>query len=346
MPSEYAAVLEKIEAALDEWLPEAPAAAWRARVFTGTGEGGDEAALRALTVPCRDLVKRGGKRWRPLLMALVGSALGGDKGLDRAVQLSPLVEFPHNASLIHDDIEDDSRERRGRPAVHLLYGADLALNSGSFLYFLPLACLAQVPGSPEWRALLYAAWASHLRSLHLGQAADISWHRDFNSMPSSEAYERMCRLKTGCLARLGAVLGVLAGHPAPESREAEALAGRLGSAAETLGLGFQILDDVKNLREGVPGKQRGDDVAEGKKSLPVILFLQGARDRAAQVIRCFTAARAAGVSAPEVNELIAAMEGAGAVEEAARRGKALVANACAALAECDARLAGLAALLG
>jgi octaprenyl-diphosphate synthase len=173
-----------------------------------------------------------------------------------------------------------------------------------------------------------------MRRLHIGQAMDIAWHRSGDSLPSLSEYDLMCRLKTGCLARLAAILGVCAaaaaGAIAPG--DIDRWAEPLGDAAEKLGVGFQILDDVKNLTTGNPGKKRGDDIVEGKKSLPVLLYLHRgghdpAQDAAALTSRCFAAARAGGVDAPEVEELIAELEGSGSLEEARGRGLALIGEA-------------------
>jgi octaprenyl-diphosphate synthase len=271
-------------------------------------------------------------------MTLICESLGGGEA---ALPLSPLVEFSHNASLIHDDIEDNSEERRGRPAVHILYGTDAAINGGCFLYFLPLICIeAWAEGLPavpvpdvlaERKARIYALWGKYMRKLHLGQAMDIHWHRDFASLPGLEEYHTMCRLKTGCLARFAAVLGVNAAAAVSQggvSGEAERdLAERLGEAAESFGVGFQILDDVKNLTTGIPGKKRGDDVVEGKKSLPILLYQRRRPERRDFVTRCFAAARAGGTGAPEVEALIAELEAAGVLEEAGERGRTLIKKA-------------------
>jgi octaprenyl-diphosphate synthase len=143
---------------------------------------------------------------------------------------------------------------------------------------------------------------------------DINWHRDFNSLPGLDEYDLMCRLKTGCLARLAAVLGVLA------AGANETAAELFGEAAGQLGVGFQILDDVKNLLDGVPGKKRGDDIVEGKKSLPVLLYLHRYPEKRPFVAQCFSAARAGGTGAAEVEEIIGALTGAGILEEARERG--------------------------
>jgi octaprenyl-diphosphate synthase len=278
-------------------------------------------------------------------MTLVCESLGGG---DAALPLAPLVEFCHNASLIHDDIEDNSDERRGKPAIHLVHGTDAAINGGAFLYFLALPCIeawaSRLPANRDpCRARAYALWGEYMRRLHLGQAMDIRWHRDFLSLPKIDEYLAMCGLKTGCLARFAAALGVFAAEAAPVtpppaqdppanrrffSHAAEAL----GEAAENLGIGFQILDDVKNLRGGIAGKKRGDDVVEGKKSLPVLLFLHRYTQHREMAARCFAAAREKGTAAPEVEELIQALENAGALDEAQERGAALIAKAGKTLA--------------
>jgi len=347
MDQQYTLRLEKIEKTLDRWLPENPDPAWAGKVFPDLGQNVGGELLRILAAPGRDILSRGGKRWRPLLMTLVCEALGGG---DAALPLAPLVEFCHNASLIHDDIEDNSDERRGKPSVHLVHGVDAAINSGSFLYFLPLACIDSWPQAGDCRADVYALWAAHLRKLHLGQAIDIHWHRKFDIVPSVDEYLAMCGLKTGCLARFAAELGIFAASSLKTSHGGTAAqlsdAAHLGDAAEKLGIGFQILDDVKNLTIGVPGKKRGDDIVEGKKSLPVLLFLRRYPEKAEMARRCFTAARTNGVNAPETEELIRALADCGVIKEAEERGKALIAEARAVFEKNSALLAGLIDLIG
>jgi octaprenyl-diphosphate synthase len=341
MDQKYTRRLEHIEAILDRWLPENSAKGdeagpyWAEEVFPGLFEQShlvdkiNPQLLQALTAPSKDLLSRGGKRWRPLLMTLVCEVLGGG---DAAPPLDPPVEFCHNASLIHDDIEDNSDERRGKPAVHIIHGTDAAINSGSFLYFLPLACIDSWIANPHCKLKVYSLWAAYLRQLHLGQAMDIHWHRNFDIIPSLDEYFTMCSLKTGCLARLAAELGAAVA----EINNTESISfpiEQLGIAAEKLGVGFQILDDVKNVSTGIPGKKRGDDIVEGKKSLPVLLFLHHAASEDADpekremVFRCFKAARSGGVGVPEVEELIQILSAAGVLDEAEARAKALIAEA-------------------
>ena len=144
----------------------------------------------------------------------------------------------------------------------------------------------------------------------------------------------MCALKTGCLARFAAELGATAAE-APA-----ALAQQIGMAAEKLGVGFQILDDVKNVTIGLPGKKKGDDIVEGKKSLPVLLFLRRRPEKMGMVERCFIAARSGGVDMPEVEELIQALFDSGVLAEAEEQGKTLIAEARKIFAESSSLFSG------
>ncbi|MDR2446262.1 MAG: polyprenyl synthetase family protein [Treponema sp.] len=327
--------IDGIEAVLYDILPSSASDGWIDAVFPHLDIS--PAAARPLIEPAYDLVRRGGKRWRPLLALLVCGALDGSE--QDCLPLTPLLELSHNASLIHDDIEDHSDTRRGEPAVHIKYGEDVGINSGSFLYFLPLCCIDAWNAGAGQKNRMYGLWAEHMRRLHLGQAMDITWHREFDIIPGAGGYRAMCGLKTGSLARLAAMIGVFTAFIA-SLRLQEAGAGKtdeaadlLGAAAEKLGVGFQILDDVKNLTAGNPGKKRGDDIVEGKKSLPVILYLQadcGGASRSSKkqfVRRCFQSARENGAAAPEVEELIARLEASGAITQAQAQGEALIEDA-------------------
>ena len=332
MKHQYSSRIQKIEAVLEKLLPESPGAAWAKEIFPDLEKIPDTEMLHNLTLPLRDLLARGGKRWRPLLMTLVCETLCGGEA---ALPLSPLIEFCHNASLIHDDIEDNSDERRGKPAVHLLYGTDTAINSGCFLYFLPLSCIERwaqelIPQTLIAEEALinkvYTLWGVYLKRLHLGQSMDISWHRNFESLPDMDDYFIMCSLKTGCLARFSAVLGVYAAAAVNSKalKHEKELAQMYGEAAEKIGVGFQIIDDVKNLCTGMPGKKRGDDIVEGKKSLPILIYLHRYPEQKSFVSHCFSAARAGGTQVSEAEELIGAIDAAGILREAEEKGRELI----------------------
>lgn len=339
MTLDYTSRLQKIEAVLRQFLPPEPSDDWfNCNFFADRCEFTGSRAAReladALLLPGLDLFSRGGKRWRPLLALLVCESLGGG---DAVLPLSPLLEFCHNASLIHDDIEDNSAERRGKPAIHLLYGTDTAINSACFLYFLPLSAIDCWDAPPEAKLRLYSLWAREMRALHLGQSMDIAWHRNAETIPSIDDYHKMCALKTGVLARLAVNAGCIAARlsSGDAGGARQPLLPTLEKAAQNLGLGFQILDDVKNLSEGIPGKMRGDDIIEGKKSLPVLLYLHGASSnreaerRLRLVVRAFTACKSATPDTlpPEARELISELDAALCLEKARYEGRRLLSEA-------------------
>ena len=313
MDQEYTERLKKIETELELWLPQELDSGWTEKVFGNIGMKTSIESKKVLLNPLRELLFRGGKRWRPLLMTLVCEALGGG---DAAIPLSPVVEFSHNASLIHDDIEDESDERRGKPAIHKIYGVDTAINSGSFFYFLASCCIESC--SFKNKELIYKYWLECMRRLHLGQAMDINWHRNISYVPDIEEYFLMCRMKTGSLARLSTELGALAAGAPGEAAKL------LGDGAEMMGVGYQIFDDVKNMTTGIPGKKRGDDIVEGKKGLPVLLYMQKYPEKRERIFYTFHVAKREGTGAPEVEELMETLITAGVLTEAEEIGLSFI----------------------
>ena len=160
--------------------------------------------LSQINAPALDLIARGGKRWRPLLMMLFYQLYKSD---DDILAFTPLVELPHNGTLIIDDIEDSSDFRRGKPAVHLIYGTDLSINTGNFLYFLPHICIDSSSFKDEIKLAAYRYYNDSMTHLHIGQGLDILWHRDKDYIPSEEEYMTMCSFKTGALSQLSGRLG-------------------------------------------------------------------------------------------------------------------------------------------
>lgn len=337
MQTEYTRLLELIEGEIDRAIPAEPDAEWFGRFFGKLPSSPSPAIARALNAPSRELIGRGGKRWRPLLLALSARAFGRGDG---ALSLAPVVELAHNGSLIVDDIEDGSDLRRGGPAIHLVFGADAAVNDGNLLYFLPLALIDEFPAPPELRLRLYESYSAAMRRLHLGQTMDIQWHRSPEFLPTEEEYLSMCALKTGVLSRAAAELGVIAAGAEPGAAE------RLGLLFESMGVAFQIIDDVKNLRTGNPGKRRGDDIVEGKKSLPVLLASGKDPRIDRELPRCFAAARRGGIDAPEVEEAIGMIARTGALEAAEAKARALLSEVREGIASLVPSREGAEELLG
>ena len=315
MNIEYTRRLEKIESVLVSYLPARADGDWSNLSFSALPQAVRPAHLEPLLDPCRDLLLRGGKRWRPLLMVLACELAGGD---DRAYGLTPIVEFSHTASLIHDDIEDNANERRGKPAIHLIYGEDTAINCASWLYFHAQAIIDAWPSSDAQKLVLYRTASRELRRLHLGQAMDIRWHRNPAMIPVRAEYEAMVTLKTGTLSRMAGEIGMLA------AGKTEGEAGDFGDLSARVGVGFQVIDDVLNLTTGNPGKKRGDDVVEGKKSLPVILHLERNPGDVEVLSKAFIRARAEGIESAAVEEVIARLTNSGAIDSAREYGIQLI----------------------
>ena len=140
----------------------------------------------------------------------------------------------------------------------------------------------------------------------------------FHPHGDSSVYDAMVRNKTGTLARLAVKLGILAGGGTDSEIE------EAGKIAQDIGVAFQIIDDVKNLTTGNPGKKRGDDIVEGKKSLPVLLHLQKNPQDEKILAQYFTQAKNEGIESPAVEKAIQLLTQSGAVEQAAKKGSELV----------------------
>jgi geranylgeranyl pyrophosphate synthase len=233
----------------------------------------------ALSKPIWEFLDRGGKRWRPALFLLVNEALGGDP--ERVKEFTASLELLHEGSIMVDDIEDSSDLRRGKPCTHKVFGEDIAINAGNFMYFLAFFPLIKNRDKFSEKTLL-RAWEVILKEttrIHYGQATDIAWHRGLANADdiNEKEYLQMTAYKTGVLARLAARLAVILNEGNEELEE------KLGKFSESLGVAFQIQDDIMNL---VPtkgwGKETGDDINEGKRTLLVIRTLKTAKKEDAQ----------------------------------------------------------------
>ncbi len=194
----------------------------------------------ALLQPAREFLSRPGKGFRAALVE-ISWTLGGGRTAAPDL-LSQMVEIIHAGSLVVDDIEDDSDERRGHPTLHRLHGVPLALNTGNWMYFWPLVLLRtlNLPAAQELdlgRRIHMALWRCH----H-GQALDLQIRVTKVAQREIAAIvEASSRLKTGSLTEVAAACGAVAAGASPEKTFAIA---RFGS---DLGVGLQMLDDLGNL---------------------------------------------------------------------------------------------------
>ena len=333
MNTKLTALQNKIELSLAASLPYDYDLKWQKESFGQLPAAitQNKIFIQKLIQPNDALIKLGGKRWRPLFLMLCYDMAKkmDDKNEERALtqkaalSLTPLVEFVHTASLIHDDIEDSADLRRGKPAAHITYGLDHALNSASWLYFEAPVCLETAKLTAEQKLAFYRLYTNELRRLHLGQAMDIYWHKEKKVFPTTEEYQAMVQNKTGTLASLAAQVGFIAGG-ATEKQAAE-----YGKIAALIGVGFQIIDDVINLTKGNPGKKRGDDIVEGKKSLPVLLHIQEKPGDKKKISTLMEQAEREGINSPAVEECIALLNTSNCIQKAAEQGKKLIQTNCA-----------------
>jgi len=230
---------------------------------------------KAINEPLWEFLDRGGKRWRPVLFLLIYEALGGDP--EEALDFAIIPEIIHNGTLIADDIEDSSEMRRGKPCTYKVFGLDVAINLSQAMYFLPMMVLSEKRNKipPEKARRMYEVYVQEMINLSLGQAIDIAWHKGLIRAEdlTEDHYLQMCAYKTGTLARMAAKMAAILAGADDETIE------KIGLFAESIGIAFQIQDDILDVvgEEFAKGKGGlGMDITEGKLTLMVIHTLQKA----------------------------------------------------------------------
>ena len=257
-----------------------------------------------LLTPLLDITSRGGKRLRPVFLILLTRLFLGDE--KAAYSYAPVIEAIHTASLVHDDIEDGSVKRRGESALHIKYGIDTALNAASYLYFFALSLIEKQ--DKDRKASLYKETTESLTLLHLGQAFDIRHHSNYDLPFTYKDYTTCVALKTGELFSLAAKAALIFSGKACEKREEPALFSELGIA-------FQMFDDLQNISSGNKGKDRGDDIVEGKLSFPIVLYLEERISEKTKIISLFKRAKEEGILSSAVNECCKLLEKNGILEK-------------------------------
>ncbi len=269
-------------------------------------EGLLEQAVRAedplLDEMAHYVVNAGGKRLRPLSAILAYRAVGGgDARLGEILDISTGLELIHTATLVHDDINDGARLRRGRLSCHAKYGAARALIVGDFLFTKGF----QISGRFDQRVVDWTADAC-------GKLAEgeILQSRFLNNPELSiEEYLELVRRKTACFIGTGIQIGAYLGGADEETVSA------LGQYGTDLGIAFQIVDDVLDVvGDGEKtGKRVGIDIRDGNPTLPSILTLRaGAQGspRLLQILR--TPQRGEG----DVDAALEIIRSSGALDEA------------------------------
>lgn len=261
--------------------------------------------------------KASGKRVRPTLVLLSAAAAGAD--WRTALPAAAAVEILHNFSLIHDDIQDNSDQRRGRPTVWAKWGMPQAINAGDTLFALAHMALEGLSKTASDAAYIQAARLLPRTSLQLtqGQYLDLA----YESMPNitTEDYWPMIWGKTGALIAACVRMGALVGGAEGAALKAYMVFG------EKLGLAFQVHDDLLGIwgNPDAMGKSAHTDLLSGKKSLPVLYALQKEGE--------FARGWRAGVTAANVDALAEQLEAEGARQFTTEQAEKLTQEAIDAL---------------
>ncbi|MGY1520722.1 polyprenyl synthetase family protein [Luteimonas sp. A482] len=276
------------------------------------------------------IVSAGGKRLRPMLVALAGRATGAVDA--RHHQLAAIIEFIHTSTLLHDDVVDESDLRRGRRTANALWGNAPSVLVGDFLYSRSFQLMVELDSMAVMQLLADTtnriAEGEVLQLLHV-----------HNPDTDEAAYLGVIERKTAVLFAAGTRLGALASGADEATQQA------LYDYGMQLGYAFQIADDVLDYSGDAAalGKNLGDDLAEGKATLPLIHAMTRADDATRARLRTVIEQGDTGA----MPEVLAAIEAAGSLEYSRNRARDYAAAAEAALArlpenEAMAALRGLA----
>jgi octaprenyl-diphosphate synthase len=261
------------------------------------------------------IISGGGKRMRPLVHLLCARA-AGYRGGDH-LKLAAIIEFIHTSTLLHDDVVDESSRRRGQVTAHRLWGNAASVLVGDFLYSRSFQLMVELD-----RMRVMNILADTTNTIAEGEVLQLM--QMGNADLGVEDYYQVISDKTACLfaasARLGGVLGEMS------DSDCESLA----DYGLYLGQAFQIVDDVLDYRADGDdlGKNAGDDLAEGKVTLPLILALQSADETEQALMRSIIQAG----GSDRIADVRSIMERTGALDQAMSQAEGLAEKARMALA--------------
>ena len=248
------------------------------------------------------IIGSGGKRMRPALVLLAAGAMGYT-GRYRH-ELAAVVEFIHTATLLHDDVVDESALRRGRDTANAMFGNAASVLVGDFLYSRAFQMMVEVDDMRVMRVLSDAT-----NVIAEGEVLQLMNCHDADV--DQERYLQVIRYKTAKLFEAAAQLGAILGGATPEVEKA------LAAYGMHLGTAFQLVDDVLDYsgEEADTGKHIGDDLAEGKPTLPLIYVMEnGTPEQAACVRRAIEEG-----GRDDFAAVLAAIRASGALDHARRQ---------------------------
>ena len=218
------------------------------------------------------IISAGGKRLRPIITILAGKAVGHDD--EKLYSLAAMVEFIHTSTLLHDDVVDESELRRGRKTANNLFGNAAAVLVGDFLYTRAFQLMV---GSGSMRILEVMADATNI----IAEGEVMQLMNIGNTDITEAQYVQVIQYKTAKLFEAAAQVGAILGNAPPEHEQA------LKDYGMYVGTAFQIIDDVLDYSGETEeiGKNVGDDLAEGKPTLPLIYLMRNGSKQVADDVR-------------------------------------------------------------
>ncbi|WP_107859485.1 polyprenyl synthetase family protein [Neisseria cinerea] len=218
------------------------------------------------------IISAGGKRLRPIMTILAGRSVGYDN--EKLYSLAAMVEFIHTSTLLHDDVVDESDLRRGRKTANNLFGNAAAVLVGDFLYTRAFQLMV---GSGSMRILEVMADATNI----IAEGEVMQLMNIGNTDITEEEYIQVIQYKTAKLFEAAAQVGSILGNAPPECEQA------LKDYGMYVGTAFQIIDDVLDYSGETEeiGKNVGDDLAEGKPTLPLIYLMRQGSEQVANDVR-------------------------------------------------------------
>ncbi|MGB0084032.1 MAG: polyprenyl synthetase family protein [Rhodomicrobiaceae bacterium] len=265
----------------------------------------------------RHLIDSGGKRVRPMLTIAAAKLCGYDG--DSHVKLAVSVEFMHTATLLHDDVVDQSDLRRGKVAARLLWGNEASVLVGDFLLGQAFKMMVEVGSMGALRVLSNAAVV-----IAEGEVMQLSVSK--NTATTEDEYLGVINAKTAALFSAAAEVGGIIAERGGAEQAA------LRSYGKNLGLAFQLVDDALDYsgEQAKLGKSVGDDFREGKITLPVVLsFRRGTEDERAFWRRTL---QDGALADGDLERAIAYVRRSGAIDDTIKRARHYGAMACDALA--------------
>jgi len=218
------------------------------------------------------IVMSGGKRLRPLIVLIAARALGYDG--DQHVRAAAIIEFIHTATLLHDDVVDSSSRRRGQDSANTVFGNQASVLVGDFLYSRAFQMMVEIG---DMRVMQILADATN--TIAAGEVMQLMNVHDPDT--TEEDYRHVIYRKTARLFEAGSQIAAVLGGQSAEIESSMVDYGR------HLGTAFQLVDDALDYAASADelGKNIGDDLAEGKATLPLIYAMQNSSDEDRKIIR-------------------------------------------------------------